>query len=160
MKKACKILVIANLAILVVISLFCFHNAGLDIDGICDECSMGTSMTFFGATIFFIIQAIIAVWMYRRMRTLKQAEDYRSMDIMPLANIIPALIQMGMFSSPPDVGGHEDFTEKALFELAMLDVQFVTAVVLNAVLIAVNIAIFVTSVCVYRQAGKGKTEGQ
>ena len=160
MKKACKILVIANLAILVVISLFCFHNAGLDIDGICEECSAGTSTTFFGATILFIIQAIAAVLMYRQMRDLKQAEDYQSMFIMPFANIMPALIQMGLFSSSPDAGGHGDFTEKALFELKLLDVQFVTAVVLNAVLIAVNIAIFVTSVCVYRQAGKGKTEGQ
>lgn len=137
-RKIVKILTIINIIILVGMYLLCFINQPGSIPGVCDECSIGTSMTSTFATMVFIILAIMAVVMCCKAWNIKSKGKYVTILILSIISILFALLERAIFSGSPSVGWHEDMTEKALKLVGLLDVQYVAARIICIVLMVWN----------------------
>ena len=137
-RKIVKILTIINIIILVGMYLLCFINQPGNIPGVCDECSIGTSMTFTFATMVFIILAIMAIVMCCNAWNIKSKGRFVVIIVLSVVSILFALLERAIFSGSPSVGWHEDMTEKALKLVDFLDVQYVIARILCIVLMVWN----------------------
>lgn len=137
-RKIVKSLAIINVFLVVGMYLLCFINQPGSIPGVCDECSVGTSMTFTFATMVFIILTIMAAVMCCKAWNIKSKGKYVTILILNIVSILLALLERAIFSGSPSVGWHENMTEKALKLVDLLDVQYAVARIICIVLMVWN----------------------
>ena len=145
-RKVIKFLMIINIILLVGMYLLCFTNQLGRIPGVCDECSIGTSMTFIFAKVVFVILAIMAIVMGYNAWNIKCKGKYITVLILSIISILLALLERAIFSGSPSVGWHEDMTKEALKLIDLLDIQYVVARIICIVLMVWNGVIVGTSI--------------
>ena len=139
--KMVKILVIANAVLMLGMALFCYQNASLNIDGICDECCIYTKAIFTFSMMLLVVQAVAVVIMLRQSMKNDESNKYGLLSIFACIGAFLAVIQIGASYINPGISTHGQNVKAE----EMMEIQLVVAMIINAVLIITNVIIFVSA---------------
>lgn len=147
-----KILLILNIVIMVGMFLFCYRNSDLEVEGICDECSLYTGGMFLFSKLLLVIQAIMGIIMLKQIRDLDETYNNAWVSGLACVNIFFSAIQTGVFYFIPGASTHDESYRDIVEQI---DMQICVAEIISIVLLVMSIALFVLSRLNARAIRKG-----
>lgn len=144
-----KILIVANISILICMLLYCYRHIFTEIPGECDECSVGASISYYIGTVFMTIQMIAATIMCCFIPFYKQKRlwVYVSTGLIAVGGILCSVMQFVAFSIELMFDSHGDFTEESYMIIEAIELEFKVATVMSIVLLALNLVLLTLGVC-------------
>ena len=148
--KIVKILAIINIVILLGMAVFCFQNSHLNIEFICDECSIYTEEIFTFSKVVVILQAIVAFLMCRQSRKDENDSKYGIVSIFAGIGTALAVIQGLAFYINPGISTHgSNVTAEE-----MMGIQIVVGMIIGLVMVVTNIILFSSARMYIHQSNK------